>query len=120
MSRPRRTALAAALWVLASIPTVALGLLLSMAVRVWIVDGAWPARNQPDPKELGIHNSVTVVVILASFVAVLGVPLLALAGSRFSRRPIPLKPLALGLVGFALLFVVLRADVAGLGDWIGD
>ncbi|MEM7325421.1 MAG: hypothetical protein AAF531_20205 [Actinomycetota bacterium] len=108
------------LWLVASTPIVALVLLLSMALRVWITDGSWPVRNVPDPKDLGFHNTVTVVAILASFPAAIAVPILAVAGTRFSRRRIPLWPLAAGILGFAVLFVVLRADLFGLGDWIGD
>lgn len=109
-----------ALWAVSWIPFVALALLLSLAVRVWITDGAWPARNAPDPKDLGLHNTATVIAILASFPAAVGVPLLALVGRRFSDRRISLLPLAVGFIGFVTLFIVLRADVAGLGDWIGD
>ncbi len=118
--KPRRTPLGVLLWVLASVPTAALLLLLSMALRVWVGDGVWPQRNAPDPKDLGIHNTITVVTILGSFAAVLLVPVFALISTRFSRGRTPLGPLLLGLTGFAVLFVVLRADLAGLGDWIGD
>lgn len=119
-ARPRRSLLGTALWALSSVPVVALLLLLSMAVRVWIADGAWPERNQPDPKDLGIHNTITVLTILAAFPAAIVVPILSLAGPRFGRDRTPLVPLALGIAGFVVLFVVLRADVGGLGDWIGD
>ncbi len=119
-TRPRRSRFGMLLWALSSIPVGALVLLLSMAVRVWIADGAWPERNLPDPKDLGVHNTITVLTILASFPAAVVVPLLSLARSRFGRGRTPLGPLLLGVIGFVVLFVVLRADVAGLGDWIGD
>lgn len=119
-AKPRRSRFGLVLWVLSSIPVAALLLLLSMAVRVWIADGAWPERNLPDPKDLGIHNTITVLTILAAFPAAVVVPLLSLAGSRFWRGRTPVGPLVLGIIGFIVLFVVLRSDVAGLGDWIGD
>lgn len=119
-AKPRRSPFGTLLWIVSLVPVAALLLLLSMALRVWIADGAWPERNQPDPKDLGIHNTVTVITILASFPAAIVVPILSLAGSRFGRGRTPFGPLILGIIGFAVLFVVLRADVAGLGDWIGD
>lgn len=108
------------LWLLSLVPAAALALLVSMAVRVRLADGLWPVRNQPDPKELGIHNTVTVAAILASFVVVLLVPLLALAGHFLGRRRVPVAPPLVAVAGLAILFVVLAADIGGLGDWIGD
>ena len=118
--RARRTPLSIVLRVLSAVPVTALVLLVSMAVRVWITDGAWPERNAPDPKDLGVHNSATVFMILASFPAALLVPLLSLITARRGAGRTPIWPLLVGIVGFAVLLVVLRADVAGLGDWIGD
>lgn len=118
--KPGRSWLNRLLWVLSFVPLTALGLLLSMAVRVQLQDGAWPARNQPDPKDLGLHNTVTVVAILVSFIAVLAVPLIALAAHFLGRRRVPVVPPVLAVVSLAALLLVLVADIAGLGDWIGD
>lgn len=109
------------LWALASVPTVALGLLLSMAVRVRLQDGVWPVRNQPDPKDLGIHNTVTLLAILGSFVVVLLVPVLSLvAYFTGPKRRVPASPPLVAIVGFAVLVVVLVTNVGGLGDWFAD
>ncbi len=116
----RRSRLGWLLWLLSLVPVTALGLLLSMAVRVRLEDGVWPVRNQPDPKDLGLHNTVTVAAILLSFVVVLLIPLIALAGHFFGRRPVPIIPPLLAVASLAVLFVILAADIGGLGDWIGD
>lgn len=116
----QRSPLAVVLWTLGSVPAAAMALLLSMAVRVRLADGAWPIRNEPDPKELGFHNTATIVVILVSFASVVVVPLLTIVLARSKSRRLPIGPLLLNLVGFILLVVILRADVGGLGNWIGD
>lgn len=118
--RPRRSILAVVLWLLALLPGAALALLLSMAVRVQLDDGVWPVRNQPDPKDLGLHNTITVVAILASFVAVLIVPLMALGAYFLGHKRIPVKPPVVAVVSLAVLFLILVADLGGLGEWIGD
>ena len=118
--RDRPSPLALVVWSLAALPTAALGLLLSMAVRVRLDWGAWPVRNQPDPKDLGLHNTITVAAILGSFAAVVVVPLLALAGSVLGRRRAPVWPPVLAVAGFVLLVVVVRGDLGGLGQWIAD
>lgn len=101
-------------------PTVALALLLSMALRVWSSTDAWPVRNQPDPKDLGLHNSLTVVAILGSFAAVLVVPLLSLLGVAVGWRRPSARPIVVGLIGAVALYGVLWLDIGGLGEWIGD
>ena len=117
----RWSALGVILWVLGLVPVAALALLLSMAVRVRLVDGRWPTRNQPDPKDLGFHNTITVLVTLASFVVVLVVPVLALVASLAGHRGrIPVKPPVVAVAGLAALMVVLVGDIGGLGTWIGD
>ncbi len=108
------------LWALAAIPWLALLLLASMALRVRLADGAWPSQNQPDPKELGIHNTITVVAILASFAVALLVPLGALVAFSTGHRPVPVRPPVVAVVGFAAVLLVLWADVGGLGDWLAD
>ncbi len=118
--RPKRSLVTGLLWLLSLIPAAALGLLVSMAVRVRLDSGVWPVRNQPDPKDLGIHNTVTTVAILVSFVAVLLVPLIALVAYFRGHRRIPVKAPIFAVVSLAILFAVLVGDVGGLGDWIGD
>lgn len=118
--RRRPSAVEWVLWAAAAIPGGALALLLSMAVRVRLADGRWPSQDQPDPKDLGLHNTLTVFLIVASFAAVVLVPLGSLAAFAAGRRRLSLGPLAAAVGLFAILFVVLWADVAGLGDWIAD
>lgn len=115
-----RSKLAAGLWAVGSVPVVALLLLGSMAVRVRLADGAWPVRNQPDPKDLGFHNTATIVAMLASFLAAVLLPLGTLAAFFSGYRRVPIGPTVLAVVGFAALFLTLRADIGGLGDWIAD
>lgn len=120
LNRRRQSPVELVLWALAAIPGLGLILLGSMALRVRLADGAWPVRNQPDPKDLGLHNSITLGVILASFVIAAVVPLLALGAFMSGRRRISAGPPLLAVGGFIVLFVVLRSDVGGLGDWIAD
>ncbi|MGH1492196.1 MAG: hypothetical protein ACRBK7_22885 [Acidimicrobiales bacterium] len=116
----RRSWLSGLLWALSLVPTAALALLGSMALRVRLDDGVWPIRNQPDPKDLGLHNTVTIMVILASFVVVLLVPLIALAGYFSGNRRVPVAPPVVGVVTLAILLAILVGDLGGLGEWIGD
>jgi hypothetical protein len=104
----------------ASVPALALALLCSMAARVWLTDGAWPRQDQPDPKDLGLHNTVTVWFIVGSLAAVVLVPLGSLVTLARGRRPVSPWPLTVAVGLFALLFLVLWADLGGLGDWIAD
>jgi hypothetical protein len=120
MPQPRRSWLDRILWLLSLVPVAALGLFVSMAVRVRLTDGVWPMRDQPDPKNLGFHNTVTVAAILASFVVVVLVPIIALAGFFLGRRRVAFLPPLVAVAGFAVLFATLAADVGGLGEWIGD
>ncbi len=116
----RWSVLGVVLWGLSLVPVAALGLLLSMAVRVRLADGRWPTRNQPDPKDLGLHNTITVLAMLASFVVVLAVPILALVASLAGRPRIPVQPPIVAVAGLAALVIVLVGDLGGLGTWIGD
>jgi amino acid transporter len=117
----RRSPASTLLWGLAAIPSAALALILSMAVRVRIQSGSWPIRNQPDPKDLGIHNTITLLAILASFVAVVAVPMLSLAlYFRRRDRAVPYAPPLVAVVGLIALFALLAGDIGGLGEWIAD
>lgn len=116
----RRGLLNPVLWALAAVPSLALFLLLTMVVRVRLSDGVWPSRNQPDPKELGIHNTLTLVAIVCSFLAVVAVPLIALASASVRRRWPDVRPILFGLIGVLVLYGVLRLDPGGIGDWIAD
>jgi hypothetical protein len=118
--RPPTTMMQRMLWALAALPVVSLLLLLSMALRVRLADGAWPVRNMPDPKTLGIHNTVTIIALLGSFVAVILVPLLTLAVFFLGQKRTSNRPVLLAIVGFVVLFLVLRLDLGGLGDWFAD
>jgi len=108
------------LWALAAVPLMALVLLGTMAVRVRLAEGYWPTQNQPDPKELGIHNSITVAAIVASFAVVLLIPLIALTARLLGQARTPVRPPILAVAGFVLMMLVIRADLGGLGDWIAD
>lgn len=101
-------------------PGVALLLLATMAIRVRIADGRWPSRDQPDPKDLGLHNTATVLSIVASFVVGVAVPLLAIWLFAARRRSIPIGPPIVAAVGLAVVLLVLRGDPWGLGQWIAD
>ena len=118
--RPPMTMVQRFLWALASLPVVSLLLLLSMALRVRLADGAWPVRNMPDPKTLGIHNTITILGFVGSFAAVILVPVLTLAAFLFGQKRTSIRPVVLAIVGFVVLFLVLRLDLGGLGDWIAD
>lgn len=118
--KPKMSVIGRVLWALAALPFASLLLLGSMAVRVRLADGAWPMRNQPDPKELGIHNTVTVLAVVASIAIVLIVPLLALAARLLGQERTPVKPPIVAIVGFVLMLLVIRADPGGLGSWLAD
>lgn len=118
--RRRMSVVERVLWLLASIPTISLGLLLTLALRVRLADGAWPIRNQPDPKTLGFHNTLTIIGFLASFVVVVIVPLITLAAFALGQRRTSIRPVILTALGCLALFLVLRLDLGGLGDWIAD
>ena len=109
-----------ALWTLASVPVLSLLLLGSMAIRVRLADGVWPVQNAPDPKTLGLHNTFTIIGFIGSFAAVIAVPILTLAAFLLGQRRVSISPLVLVTVGFVALFLVLRLDLGGLGDWIAD
>lgn len=117
---PRPSLLSRALWALASLPLVSLLLLFSMAVRVRLADGAWPTRNQPDPKDLGIHNTITVLAVVASFAVVLIVPLAALAARLLGHERSPVKAPVLAVAGFVVMLLFIRVDIGGLGSWLAD
>ncbi len=118
--RVSRSWLSIVLWALGSIPAVATMLLLSMALRVRLSDGAWPVRNEPDPKELGIHHTITELCIVGSFLVAILVPIIALVGYGTGRRRLAVTPLLVAAVGFGVLMLILRADPGGLGRWIAD
>ncbi len=108
------------LWGLAAVPVAALALLASMVVRVRLADGAWPSRDQPDPKDLGWHNSVTAVAIVASFlVVVLVLGLTGLAAVAGHRRVV-VVPLLLAVGAVVILAAILWGDPGGIGQWIAD
>ncbi len=118
--KPRAAMVDRVLWVLSLIPTSAVVLLATMAVRVRLADGSWPTQNQPDPKTLGLHNTVTIGAFVLSFVVVVLVPMLTLAAFALGQRRTPIKPLIVALAGFVVMFAILRLDLGGLGDWIAD
>lgn len=118
--KPRATVVDRILWALALVPVLSVVLLLSMAIRVRIGEGVWPTQNQPDPKTLGLHNTVTIGALLGSFVVVILVPMLTLAAFFLGQRRTSIKPLAVAIIGFVVMFAILRLDLGGLGDWIAD
>lgn len=120
VGKPRRTMADRVLLVLSLVPTAAVALVLSMAVRVRIAEGVWPVQNQPDPKTLGLHNSLTIAAIIGSFVIVILVPILTLVAFALGQRRTSIKPLIVATIGFIVMFAFLRLDLGGLGDWIAD
>ena len=77
------------LWALAVMPVMALLLLVSLAVRVRLADGAWPEFNAPDPKTLGIHYTLAVAGFIAAFASVVLTPVGALVGHFTGRKVAP-------------------------------
>ncbi|MEM9564310.1 MAG: hypothetical protein AAGA93_16930 [Actinomycetota bacterium] len=116
----RATAVDRLLWALAAVPTAALLLLASMVLRVRLADGAWPTRNAPDPKTLGLHNSVSVLAIVVSFVVAAVVPLATAGAFAAGHRRVPIGPLLTSLVSIVILVLVLWLDPGGIGQWIAD
>lgn len=108
------------LWAVALVPALALLLLLSMVVRVRLADGAWPSYNNPDPKELGLHYTISIVAFLGAFVAAVMAPILALVAFLRGHRSVTIAPLAVAGIGFVVYLLVLRLDVGGLGAWFAD
>ncbi len=108
------------LWALAAVPAAAVLLLASMALRVRVADGIWPTRNTPDPKTLGLHNTITVLLIVASFVAAVVVPLATAGAFAAGHRRVPVGPLLTSLVSIVILVGVLWLDPGGIGQWIAD
>lgn len=108
------------LWALAALPGLALMLLGSMVLRVRLVDGAWPAPNQPDPKELGWHNLVTGLAVVASFLAVFVVPALTAAAFARGHRRVVIGPLVASVVLTVALALVLWGDPGSVGQWFAD
>ncbi len=118
--KPRATMVDRLLLAFSLIPALAVVLLMSMAVRVRLADGVWPVTNQPDPKTLGVHNTVTIAAIVASFIIVVLVPIATLAAFALGQRRISIRPVVMSIVGFVVMFAILRLDPGGLGAWIAD
>ncbi len=118
--KPRATMIDRLLLAFSLIPALSIVLLASMAIRVRLADGSWPTVNQPDPKTLGVHNTVTIAAIVISFVVVVLVPIVTLAAFALGQRRISIRPLVASIVGFVVMFAILRLDPGGLGAWIAD
>lgn len=122
VTRKRRpkTLVERGLWVLALIPWLTLASLFVMVLRVRLAEGVWPVFNDPDPKTLGLQNTLTILGVIGSFVAVVVVPLLTLVAFITGQRHISLRPLAVVGLGFLALVLVLRLDPGGIGSWLAD
>jgi len=108
------------LWVLALIPLAEILMFFSLVLRVRIGEGHWPSYGNPDPKELGFHHTLTWILLLGAFAAVITVPVAALTARLSGYRQVQWAPVLFVVASFTVTLVFFRSDVAGLTDWFAD
>lgn len=108
-------------WVLAFLPWSAVAQLVLLVVTCRVRSGAWPRPWVPDVDTvaLPLQQEVWALSCVGALFSVFATPL-AVACRAVSGRSSLWPAIAVNLLGAALLFLVVRGDVARFGAWAWD